>query len=134
MAADSPHGADQTAPKTRGPRAAITPDELEGIVPDISRPDGATIHYDQRGQGAPLLALHPALGESARAGDGRLDAAALADGFTLIAPSQRYSGASVGPLGPFSQDEAVADTLAVLAAAGVQRTLLFAHDGAHRKA
>lgn len=129
MAAVSPHGAGRAWPNACGAPAAVIEDVLEAIVPDISRPDGATIHYEQRGQGAPLLALHRALSEAAPAAADALDAAALADGFALLAPSQRCSGASTGPLGPFSYDAAVADTLAVLAAAGVQRTLLFATGG-----
>ena len=93
-------------------------------MPDITRPDGAVIHYDTYGSGPPILLIAPG-GVSSQAGiwrSGAIDPIAeLADEFTLIAMDQRHAGKSWNAPSTFSYDLAWQDQLAVLDEAGVGR-------------
>ncbi|MDX1382339.1 MAG: hypothetical protein R3190_01790 [Thermoanaerobaculia bacterium] len=82
-------------------------------MPELVRPDGAIVHYEVTGSGPPLLALGPV----------ELD---LRPAFTVVAPDDRYEGASRAPLAPFSYEQAVGDHLAVLDQLGLDRVCLVA--------
>ncbi len=100
-------------------------------MPDVIRPDGASIHYQRFGAGEPLLALAPgpAGGGVADWTRARLDPiSALADTFEVIAVDTRYSGSSRAPLVSFSWDQALGDLLAVLDDAGIGRAVVLGED------
>lgn len=90
-------------------------------MPLISRPDGATIHYEVTGRGFPLLLIAPG-GVSSQIDFWERSAInplkELAGDFMVIAMDQRHAGRSVAPAVPFSYDQTVADQIAVLDAAG----------------
>ena len=91
-------------------------------MPDITRPDGAVIHYDTYGSGPPVLLIAPG-GVSSQVGIWRgaeIDPIAeLADEFTLVAMDQRHAGKSWNAPPTFSYDLAWQDQLAVLDDAGI---------------
>jgi pimeloyl-ACP methyl ester carboxylesterase len=93
-------------------------------MPELSRPDGATIHYEVFGRGFPLLLIAPG-GVSSQ-----IDfwerrplnpIKEFAADFTVIGMDQRHAGRSPAPAVPFSYDQTVADQLAVLDAVGAGR-------------
>ena len=97
-------------------------------MPEVKRPDGATIHYEVSGEGFPLLMLAPG-GLSSR-----IDAWAnepfdpvqtLSHQFTVIAMDQRHAGQSSAPRVPFDYEQTVADQLAVLDALGFDKVLVY---------
>jgi pimeloyl-ACP methyl ester carboxylesterase len=93
-------------------------------VPEITRPDGATIHYEVVGRGYPLLLIAPG-GVSSQVAFWKRSAInplkELADDFTLIGMDQRHAGRSPAPAAPFSYDQTAADQLAVLDAIGARQ-------------
>src|SRR6185437_13655337 len=93
-------------------------------MPEIKRPDGATIHYEVSGSGYPLLLIAPG-GVSSQVEFWQRSAinpiARFASDFTVIAMDQRHAGRSLAPMRPFSYDLCNADQLAVLDALGFER-------------
>ena len=93
-------------------------------MPDITRPDGAIIHYETFGSGPPVLLIAPG-GVNSEIGIWRgseIDPiTTFADEFTLIAMDQRHAGKSWQVPPTFSYDLAWQDQLAVLDDAGVER-------------
>jgi pimeloyl-ACP methyl ester carboxylesterase len=94
-------------------------------MPQIKRPDGATIYYEVHGSGYPILLFAPG-GVNSQIESWRtlspinaIDA--LQDRWTVIAMDQRNAGRSFGPLTPFSYELAVGDQLAVLDDLGIER-------------
>jgi pimeloyl-ACP methyl ester carboxylesterase len=93
-------------------------------MPTVSRPDGATIHYEVFGHGFPLLAIGPGGVSSQIAsweGSAINPIEEFAADFTVIAMDQRHAGGSPAPAVPFSYDQTVGDQLAVLDAVGASR-------------
>ncbi len=96
-------------------------------MPDVARPDGATIHYQSSGSGQPLLLIAPGgvssqieAWERSRIHPVR----EFADGFRVIAMDQRHAGRSFAPAVPFSYEQTAADQLAVLDHAGAGRAFV----------
>ena len=93
-------------------------------MPTITRPDGATIHYEVSGSGFPLLLIAPG-GVSSEIGIWSRSAInpikAFAENFTVIAMDQRHAGTSLAPMRPFSYDQCNGDQLAVLDALGFEQ-------------
>ena len=93
-------------------------------MPTITRPDGATIHYEVFGSGFPLLLIAPG-GVSSEISIWSRSAInpiqAYAENFTVIAMDQRHAGTSLAPMRPFSYDQCNGDQLAVLDALGFER-------------
>jgi pimeloyl-ACP methyl ester carboxylesterase len=93
-------------------------------VPLISRPDGASIHYEVFGQGFPLLLIAPG-GVSSEIGFWERSTInpikEFAGDFMVIGMDQRHAGQSPAPAEPFSYDQTVADQIAVLDAVGARR-------------
>ena len=93
-------------------------------MPDITRPDGAVIHYETFGAGPAVLLIAPG-GVNSEVGmwpRGAIDPIAeLASEFTLIGMDQRHAGRSWNAPPHFSYDLAWQDQLAVLDDAGVER-------------
>jgi pimeloyl-ACP methyl ester carboxylesterase len=98
-------------------------------MPDIGRPDGATIHFEVSGRGFPLLLISPG-GVSSQIESWERSAfnplTQLADGFMVIGMDQRYAGRSRAPATPFSYDQMAGDQLAVLDAAGARQAHVIA--------
>lgn len=96
-------------------------------MPHLSRPDGATIHYEVFGNGYPLLLLAPG-GVSSTISFWERSAInpikEFADQFMVIGMDQRFAGESHAPAVAFSYDTTAADQLAVLDAVGVRRAHL----------
>lgn len=96
-------------------------------MPQVERPDGASIHYELSGSGPPLLLLAPG-GVSSQIEAWQRSVIQpqrdLADEFTLIAMDQRHAGRSPAPAVPFAYEQTVGDQLAVLDHAGVERALV----------
>jgi len=88
---------------------------------ELTRPDGAVIHYDVAGTGEPLVALC-----GWRAGLLESAVETLRADFSVITMDQRHVGRSRAPLAPFSYEVAVGDQLAVLDTLGVGRTHVIA--------
>jgi len=86
-------------------------------MPDITRPDGAIIHYETFGSGPAVLLIAPG-GVNSEIGLWRSSAidpiASFAQDFTLIAMDQRHAGQSWNAPPAFSYDLAWQDQLAVL--------------------
>lgn len=78
--------------------------------------------YEVRGSGEPLLMIH-GLGYD-RFGWGPLPDL-LAEDFSVVLPDNRGVGASDAPEGPYTVSQFVDDAVAVLDAAGIERTHLF---------
>ena len=93
-------------------------------MPTITRPDGATIHYEVSGSGFPLLLIAPG-GVSSEIGIWSRSSInpikAFAENFTVIAMDQRHAGTSLASMRPFSYDQCNDDQLAVLDALGFER-------------
>lgn len=97
-------------------------------MPSIERPDGASIHYEVRGHGFPLLLFAPGGINSQVSFWARsaIDPFEFADEFTVIGMDQRNAEHSPAPLAAPTWEDHVADQLAVLDAAGIGgRTLLW---------
>jgi len=84
--------------------------------------DGVRIAYDVRGEGEPVVLIH-GLGYD-RAGWGPLPEL-LSDRFQVVTLDNRGVGESDAPEGPYAVTQMVADTVAVLDAAGIGRTHVF---------
>lgn len=82
--------------------------------------DGATIHYDDDGDGTPLLLLHGLTGTSDDWSHA-LDRAALRGRFRVIAPDARGHGRSTNPSGAFGFRRCAEDVLALLDHLAVDR-------------
>jgi pimeloyl-ACP methyl ester carboxylesterase len=93
-------------------------------MPEITRPDGATIHYEVFGSGYPLLLIAPG-GVSSQVEFWKRSAInpmeRFAGDFQVIAMDQRHAARSLAPMRPFSYDICNADQLAVLDELGIQR-------------
>src|SRR5947209_8041220 len=87
-------------------------------MPDIDV-NGCSLHYDDRGAGAPLLLLHGGTGIGAHwqqvftAGD--------PDNFRVIVPDLRGHGRSTNPSGAFTFRQSARDMFALLDRLGVER-------------
>lgn len=96
----------------------------EATMPEITRPDGATIHYEVFGAGYPLLLIGPG-GVSSQVEFWERSAInpieRFAGDFQVFAMDQRHAGRSLAPMRPFSYDICNADQLAVLDELGIQR-------------
>ena len=97
----------------------------------LTRPDGAVIHYEVAGSGYPVLALAP--GGAASSIDqwhnGPINPVEAFGGeFKVIVMDQRYSGGSRAPLAPFSYERALGDRLAVLDTEGIANVHLIGAD------
>lgn len=93
-------------------------------MPDVRRPDGATIHYEVFGRGYPLLLLAPG-GVNSQITSWERSAinpiAEFADEFQVIGMDQRHAGRSSAPAAAVSYGQLAADQIAVLDDAGVER-------------
>lgn len=93
-------------------------------MPEVTRPDGAVIHYKVYGSGPPLLLIAPG-GLNSEIGfwaNSPIDPTqAFADGFRVIAMDQRHAGASWNAPPTFSYEQATGDQIAVLDDAGAER-------------
>ena len=92
-------------------------------MPQLVRPDGASIHYEVFGQGYPLLLIAPGGVSSEIAswqGSALNPIREFAGDFMVIGMDQRHAGHSTAPAAPFSYDQTAADQLAVLDALGVR--------------
>ncbi len=93
-------------------------------MPDITRPDGAVIHYEVFGRGHPLLLIAPG-GVNSEIGfweRSRINPIKeFADEFMVIGMDQRHAGKSWNAPPTFSYDLTAADQVAVLDHAGVER-------------
>lgn len=100
-------------------------------MPEVTRPDGAILHYEVAGDGFPVLAIAPGgvSSEIERWAGYLMDPmTALQDRFMVIGMDQRFAGRSVAPMSPFSYEETLGDQLAVLDALGVQRAHVIGAD------
>jgi pimeloyl-ACP methyl ester carboxylesterase len=79
---------------------------------------GATLHYQEHGDGAPLILIHGGLGSSAQ---WEPVVAELADGFRVITPDSRGHGRSTNPSGDLSYALIADDVAALIAALGLPR-------------
>lgn len=94
-------------------------------MPAVERPDGATIYYEVRGSGFPLLLFAPG-GINSQVDFWRpWNPFDLADEFMVIGMNQRNAMKSPAPLEAPTWEKTAADQLAVLDAVGVERTLLW---------
>lgn len=96
-------------------------------MPHVERPDGARVYYEVVGQGPPVLLFAPG-GISSQISVWSISAINpydFADEFTLIGMNQRNADRSPAPLAAPTWAEHVGDQLAVLDAAGFERTLLW---------
>lgn len=93
-------------------------------MPEIQRPDGATIRYEVFGSGYPLLLIAPG-GVSSQVEFWQRSVInpieRFTDSFQVIAMDQRHAGKSLAPMRPFSYATCNDDQLAVLDAVGVER-------------
>ncbi len=93
-------------------------------MPEISRPDGATIRYEVFGSGYPLLLIAPG-GVSSQVEFWQRSTInpieRFANSFQIIAMDQRHAGRSLAPMRPFSYDVCNADQIAVLDELGLDR-------------
>jgi pimeloyl-ACP methyl ester carboxylesterase len=93
-------------------------------MPTLSRPDGATIHYEVQGSGFPLLLIAPG-GVSSQISFWERNAfnpmTELSDEFMVIGMDQRHAGESFAPAKAFDWADGAADQVAVLDAVGAKR-------------
>ncbi len=88
----------------------------------LTRPDGAVIHYEVSGSGYPIFALASG---GAVSGIERWQCEPIhpvetfGGDFMVIVMDQRYAGQSRAPLTPFSHEQALGDQLAVLDTLGI---------------
>ena len=93
-------------------------------MPIISRPDGASIRYEEYGSGYPLLLIAPGGVSSTvefwqRSIINPIER--FSGDFRVIAMDQRHAGQSHAPMRPFSYDICNQDQLAVLDHLGIER-------------
>ena len=93
-------------------------------MPQVARPDGATIHFEVYGRGFPLLLIAPG-GVSSQIESWTRSAInpikEFADDFLVIGMDQRHAGRSPAPVAPFSYDLTAGDQIAVLDAVGARQ-------------
>ena len=89
--------------------------ELFGPLVEVN---GATLHYQEHGDGAPLILIHGGLSSSA---DWAPVVPELADGFRVITPDSRGHGRSTNPSGKLSYALIADDLAALIAALGLRR-------------
>jgi pimeloyl-ACP methyl ester carboxylesterase len=98
-------------------------------MPDLDRDDGATIHWEQRGEQGPLVlvasywSMHPSVYDPITAeleGDHR-----------VVRYDERHAGESTH-VGPYDLDTAAADMAAVIEAAGPPAVIVAQADGTNR--
>lgn len=96
-------------------------------MPTIERPDGASIYYEVRGHGFPLLLFAPGGINSQVSFWARsaINPFEFADEFMVIGMDQRNAEHSPAPLAAPSWGDHAADQRAVLDAVGVERALLW---------
>ena len=96
-------------------------------MPTISRPDGAAIYYEVHGEGFPLLLFAPG-GVNSQVEFWQRSAInpikEFSNEFMVIGMDQRNAGRSHAPLSPVSYELTVADQMAVLDDAGVEKALV----------
>ncbi len=93
-------------------------------MPEVQRPDGATIHYEVFGRGYPLLLFAPGGVNSEIAfwpNSAVNPIRDFAGEFMVIGMDQRHAGRSPAPAAAFSYDLAAGDQLAVLDDLGIER-------------
>ena len=93
-------------------------------MPEVQRPDGATIHYEVFGRGYPLLLFAPGGVNSEIAfwpNSAVNPIRDFADEFMVIGMDQRHAGRSPAPATAFNYDLTVGDQLAVLDDLGIER-------------
>jgi pimeloyl-ACP methyl ester carboxylesterase len=97
---------------------ARTAEHAEGRYIEIN---GATLHYEQRGTGAPLVLIHGGLVSSAMWAPLLPD---LVDDFRVITPDNRGHGRSTNPSGRLSYAQMADDVAALIAALGLDRPVV----------
>lgn len=80
--------------------------------------NGATLYYEEQGEGAPLILIHGGLSSSVQWGS---VVPGLADGFRVITPDSRGHGRSTNPAGELSYALIADDIAALIAALGLER-------------
>jgi pimeloyl-ACP methyl ester carboxylesterase len=83
--------------------------------------NGAAIHYEEHGHGAPLILVHGGLSSSSQ---WEPVVPELADGFRVIAPDSRGHGRSANPAEELSYALIADDIAALIAALGLQRPVV----------
>jgi pimeloyl-ACP methyl ester carboxylesterase len=83
--------------------------------------NGASLYYEERGAGAPVLLIHGGLGSSAM-WEPLLPS--LVDGFRVITPDSRGHGRSTNPSGRLSYAQLADDVAAFIAALGLIRPVV----------
>jgi pimeloyl-ACP methyl ester carboxylesterase len=78
--------------------------------------NGATLYYEDRGAGIPLIRIHGGLSSSATWGQ---LLPSLIDGFRVITPDSRGHGRSTNPSGALSYTQLANDVAALIAALGL---------------
>jgi pimeloyl-ACP methyl ester carboxylesterase len=93
----------------------------EGLSRSVVAGDGATLHYEERGVGAPLILIHGGLASGSQ---WEPVVAELADGFRVITPDSRGHGRSTNPAGELSYAGIADDTAALISALGLRRPVV----------
>lgn len=83
--------------------------------------NGASLYYEERGAGAPLLLIHAGLTSSAM---WEPILPTLVDGFRVITPDSRGHGRSTNPSGWLSYSQIADDVAALIAALGLTRPVV----------
>jgi pimeloyl-ACP methyl ester carboxylesterase len=83
--------------------------------------NGATLYYEEHGDGAPLILIHGGLGSSAQ---WESVVPELADDFRVIRPDSRGHGRSTNPTGELSYALIADDVAALIAALGLRRPVV----------
>jgi pimeloyl-ACP methyl ester carboxylesterase len=83
--------------------------------------NGATLYYEEHGDGAPLILIHGGLASSSQ---WHPVVPELADGLRVITPDSRGHGRSTNPAGELSYARIADDIAALIAALGLERSLV----------
>jgi pimeloyl-ACP methyl ester carboxylesterase len=83
--------------------------------------NGAALHYEEDGGGAPLILIHGGLASAAQWGTVIPE---IAKGFRVITPDSRGHGRSTNPLGELSYALIADDIAAMIAALGLERPVV----------
>jgi pimeloyl-ACP methyl ester carboxylesterase len=83
--------------------------------------NGATLHYEERGDGAPVILIHGGLSSSSQ---WEPVVPELVDGFRVVTPDTRGHGRSTNPAGELSYALIADDIAALIAALGLQRPVV----------